>query len=174
MADSIDFIRDSIRRLHSEYNHALSGLTAEQVHWRANDQGLPIAFVLWHYVRTEDNVINYVLQGRPTIWLERGLHETYGLHKAAQGTGMTLQEAQSIRLEPFDLFLDYVSAVWRATEDFLASKGEAYLDERTMVKPLGEMPVRTAVGQMCLTHGFTHLGEIAYLRGLLGLRGMAV
>jgi hypothetical protein len=35
------------------------------------------------------------------------------------------------------------------------------------------MPVRNAIGTMCLTHGFTHLGEIQHLRGLLGLRGMA-
>jgi len=36
------------------------------------------------------------------------------------------------------------------------------------------MPVLNAIGNMCLTHGFTHLGEIAHLRGLQGLRGMAV
>jgi len=44
----------------------------------------------------------------------------------------------------------------------------------TTVKPLGEMPVQNAIGNMCLTHGFTHLGEIAHLRGLMGLKGMAV
>jgi hypothetical protein len=36
------------------------------------------------------------------------------------------------------------------------------------------MPVQNAIGNMCLTHGFTHLGEIAHLRGLMGLKGMAV
>jgi hypothetical protein len=34
------------------------------------------------------------------------------------------------------------------------------------------MPVQNALGNMCLTHGFTHMGEIAHIRGLLGLKGM--
>jgi hypothetical protein len=37
------------------------------------------------------------------------------------------------------------------------------------VKPLGEMPKIRALGQVCMTHGFTHLGEIELMRTLLGL-----
>lgn len=78
----VDFIRGSLHRMHGQYDEAVGDLTDEPLHWRANERGLPASFVLWHYVRTEDN--------------------------------------------------------------------------------------------MCLTHGFTHLGELAHLRGLMGLCGMAV
>jgi hypothetical protein len=64
--------------------------------------------------------------------------------------------------------------VFKATDDFLAASDDEYLQQMTTVKPLGEMPIQNAIGNMCLTHGFTHLGEIAHLRGLMGLRGMAV
>jgi hypothetical protein len=37
------------------------------------------------------------------------------------------------------------------------------------VKPLGEMPAIRALGQVCMTHGFTHLGEIELMRTLMGL-----
>ena len=67
-----------------------------------------------------------------------------------------------------------MQAVWQATDGFLSQKDDSYLQEKTTVKPLGEMPILSAIGNMCLTHGFTHLGEIQHLRGLLGLRGMAV
>jgi len=67
-----------------------------------------------------------------------------------------------------------MDAVAKATDDYLATLDDEALQQKTTVKPLGEMPVRNAIGDMCLTHGFTHLGEIQHLRGLQGLRGMAV
>ena len=39
-----------------------------------------------------------------------------------------------------------------------------------LVKPLGEMPAIRALGQVCMTHGFTHLGELETYRTLLGLK----
>jgi DinB family protein len=169
-----EFIRSSLRQQHGMYNDAISDLTEEQLHWSANDKGLPASFILWHYVRTEDNIIQFVLQRKPTIWLERGLHEKFGLPANAQGTGMSHEDAQNLRLDPKDAFYDYMQAVWQATDDFLANTNDEALQQMTTVKPLGEMPVQNAIGNMCLTHGFTHLGEIAHLRGLMGLRGMAV
>jgi len=116
---TVAFIRSSLKQMHNMYNDAIGDLTPGQMSWRANDKGHPISFILWHYVRTEDNIIQFVLQRKPTIWLEGGWDEKFGLHRTAQGTGMSLEDAQAVRLEP---------------------KG----------------------------------GEIAHLRGLQGLKGMAV
>jgi hypothetical protein len=171
---TVDFIRSSLRQQHGMYNDAVLELTDDQLGWRANDKGLPAAFILWHYVRTEDNIIQFVLQRKPTVWLDGGYNEKLGLHGTAQGTGMSLEDAQNLRLDPKQTFFDYMQAVWQATDDFLAASDDAFLQQMTTVKPLGEMPIQNAIGNMCLTHGFTHLGEIAHLRGLMGLRGMAV
>ena len=168
------FIRSSLRQQHNMYNDAVSDLSDEQLHWRANDKGLPAWFILWHYVRTEDNIVQFVLQRKPTVWMEGGWHEQLDLHATAQGTGMSLEDAQNLRLDPKQAFHDYMQAVWKTTDEFLAGVDDAYLQQTTTVKPLGEMPIQNAIGNMCLTHGFTHLGEIAHLRGLMGLRGMAV
>jgi hypothetical protein len=169
---TIDFIRGSLRQLHAWYDDAIAGLTPEQMHWTANERGTPIAFVLWHYVRTEDNIIQFVLQRKKTVWIEEGYDEKFGLDRVAQGTGMSLEEARALRIRSTDGWPAYQGAVWRATEAFLASMTDESLQEKTTVKPLGEMPVLNAIGNMCVTHGYMHLGEIAHLRGLLGLRGM--
>ena len=87
---------------------------------------------------------------------------------------MSLQEAQALRINSREDFLTYMDAVAQATEGYLSGLDDAALEQKITVKPLGEMPVLNAIGNMCLTHGFTHLGEIAHLRGLQGLRGMAV
>ena len=169
----VEFIRSGLRQLHGSYRESVAGLSDEQLHWRANDRGCPIAFVLWHYYRTEDNIIQFVLQGKPTVWLEGGWDQRFGLDRKAQGTGMSLEEAQAIRIDKDD-FLTYMDAVGKATEDYLAGLDDEALQQRTTVKPLGEMPISAAIGNMCLTHGLTHLGEIQHLRGLQGLRGMAI
>lgn len=172
MSSVTGFIRESLKQLHQSYDEGISDLTLDQLHWRATDTGAPIAFILWHYVRTEDNIIQFVLQQRPTIWIDGGWYDKFGLHRTAQGTGMSLEDAQNLRIESLDEWRSYQTAVWRATDAYLSSVDDTLLDNRITVKPLGEMPVRNAIGMMCLTHGFTHLGEVQHLRGLMGLKGM--
>jgi hypothetical protein len=171
---TVDFIRSQLRNMHAQYDEAIADLDDANFMWRANDKGHPISFILWHYVRTEDNIINFVLQGKPTVWLDGGWNEKFGMHKAAQGTGMTLEEAQNLTINSKADWQTYQRAVWAATDAFLAASSDATMEEKVTVKPLGEMPRQTAIGQVCLTHGFTHLGEIQHLRGLQGLKGMAV
>lgn len=170
---TIDFIRSGLRQLHQTYDDAIADLSDEQMHWLANESGVSIAFVLWHYVRTEDNIINFVLQGKPTVWIEGGWDQKLGLHRTAQGTGMSLQDAQALRIRDKAAFQDYMRAVWKATDEYLATLTDDDLQRVITVKPLGEMPVLNAIGTMCLTHGFAHSGEIAHLRGLMGLRGFS-
>jgi hypothetical protein len=170
----VDFFRSELRRLHGDYRDAIADLTIEQIHWRANDRGLPIAFVLWHYYRTQDNVVQFVIQRRPTVWLEKGLDQHFGLDRIAQGTGMSLEDAQALRIASKEDFLTYMDAVSKATAEYLTGLDDRALEQKTIVRPLGEIPIRNAIGTMCLTHGFTHLGEIQHLRGLQGMRGMAV
>lgn len=160
--------------MHSAYDESIADLTSDQLVWRANDRGCSISFVLWHYVRTEDNIIQFVLQRKPTVWMEGKWHDKFGLHPTAQGTGMSLEDAQALKIEPKEEFQKYMQDVWKTTDAFLADKDDNFMQEMTTVKPLGEMPIQSAIGNMCLTHGFTHLGEIQHLRGLMGLRGMAV
>ena len=169
---TINFIRSSLRRLHSSYGDSGTDLLSDQLHWRANEHGCAIAFVLWHYVRTEDNIMQFVLQRKPTIWLDGRWNDKFGLPKTAQGTGMSRDDAQALRLDPKEDFQQYMKDVWQATEAFLAEKDDDFLQQRITVKPRGEMAIEGAIGDMCLTHGFTHLGEIQHIRGLLGLRGM--
>lgn len=172
MSILVNFMRSGLRELHRGYKDAVADLSVEQLHWRANDRGCPIAFVLWHYYRTADNVIQFVIQRKPTVWLEGGWDQKFGLDRIAQGTGMSLEDAQALRIDSKEDFLAYMDAVAGATDGFLADLDDQALEQKTTVKPLGEISLRNAIGTMCLTHGFTHLGEVQHLRGLLGLRGM--
>ena len=170
----IAFLRESLRGLHGALEEAVRDLTPAQLHWRPNDLGAHIAFNLWHYVRTEDNVVRFVLQRRPTVWMEGGWHERFGLDAKAQGTGMSPEAAAAVRLPSVEAFLPYMLGVWRATEEYLDASGEGELERLVKLWPHDEVPVRRALGNVCLTHGYSHLGEIWHLRALQGLKGSPV
>lgn len=167
----VEFLRECLQQMHRDYEDMLRDLTPEQLHWTANDRGVHIAFIAWHAVRTEDNVINFVLQRKSTVWLDHAYDQKWGLDRVHQGTGWTLEQARSLRLPSAQEFLEYARKVWQATEDFLQSIDDPYLQQTVTIRPLGELKIRNAIGNVCITHCFTHLGEIQHLRGLQGLRG---
>lgn len=170
----IPFLRESLRELHRALEEAVGDLTPEQLHWRPEGVGNHIAFNLWHYVRTEDNVVRFVLQRRPTAWMEGGWHERFGLDSKAQGTGMPPEAAVAVRLPSVAAFQPYMAAVWQASEAYLDAADEGEMERPVKIWPHGERPARLVLGNVCLTHGHTHLGEIWHLRTLQGLKGSPI
>lgn len=166
-----DFLRDAFRNQHGMIDRAVKELTPEQVHWLPPDTKLNhIGCTLWHYVRTEDNIVQFILQGRkPTVWIEGGFFEKFGLDKIAQGTGMTTEDAQAMRLPAMPDWMEYQNAVWAATDAYLASVEDAALEQEHKIIPFGEIPAYRALSMVCLTHGHGHFGEICAMRVLQGL-----
>ena len=172
MMTAVEFIHTDLKRLHAMLDKAIGDLTPEQLHTvpAGHPKANTLAWVFWHYARTEDNVVRFVLQNRrPTVWAEGGYAEKLGLPPVAQGTGMTTAEAQALRLKDVRLFKEYMQKVWASTDDFLATTSPAALEATVTVKPLGEMPGIRALGQTCLSHGMAHAGEIELARTLIGV-----
>ena len=171
MLTAAEFIQAGITQLHRSLDRAIADLTPEQLH--AVPGGHPrantIAFEIWHLVRTEDNVVRFVIQNRrPTVWTERCYAELLGLPPVAQGTAMPVAEAQALRIKDAALFREYMRQVWASTDELFASADPAALEKPVVLKPLGEMPAIRALGQVVLTHGMTHFGEIELIRTLVG------
>jgi DinB family protein len=170
---TLELITLELSRLHKALDTSLDGLTPEQLHQvpAGHPSANTIAWGLWHYVRTEDNVVRYILQNRrPIVWAEGGYADKLGLPPVAQGTGMSTPEAQALRLKDLAVFRDYVAKVWASTDDYLAKLDPAALNATVTIKPLGEMPALRALAEVCITHGFTHFGEIELARTLVGAR----
>lgn len=171
--NAIELVQFELRRLHGALDKSLAGLTPEQLHAvpGGHASANTIAWGLWHYVRTEDNVVRYVLQNkRPTVWGEGGYPDRLGLHPAAQGTGMSTAEAQALRIKDVALFQEYMAKVWASTDEFFARTPAAEFDRVVTVRPLGDLPVLRVLAEVGVTHGFTHFGEIELARVLVGAR----
>lgn len=173
--DTLTFLTRNMTSLHRLLDKVISDLTDEQLHFQAAPSVQPIAFSLWHYVRTEDNIVQYVIQRQPTVWMAGGWPERFGLDARGQGTGMSDEAAAGLRINSLEDWRTYQSAVWAATDQYLAGLDPTEMEKaEVVIKPVGAMSLADALGGMVLTHGFRHLGEIEYARGLLGLKGATI
>ena len=171
----LEILQRGLGEVHRMLDKAIEDMTADQLNYRSESGGISAFFSLWHYVRTEDNIVNFVIQHEPTVWLNSGYDERFGLHRTAQGTGMTEDEANAVRIDDVDAWREYQSGVWDATTRYLAGFDEASLaSTRVTIKPVGEMSLWQGLWGMCLTHGFRHVGEIEHARGLVGLGGLTI
>lgn len=170
-----EILRDGLREMHGLLDTATGDMRVEQLNFRPQEGGVSPFFSLWHYVRTEDNIVNFVIQGKNTVWLEGGYDERFGLPRTNQGTGMSEEEARGVTLEDLEGWRAYQQGVWEATEAYLASLSpEAFESQRVTIKPVGEMSLWQALWGMCLSHGYRHVGEIEYARGVIGLGGLTI
>ncbi|GAC1385434.1 MAG: hypothetical protein NVS4B7_09010 [Ktedonobacteraceae bacterium] len=171
----IDFYLLEQKRLHSWMRTSVSNLTLDEWHYRGQGKTNSIAFLVWHCVRTEDNILRFILQKRAPIWNEGNWHERLELPPRVQGTGMATEEAAKFSIADPGLFMQYAEEVWREFEEYTAAIQDegAELSERIVtIKPLGSLPALQAIGQVCISHCYIHLGEIAYILGELGKQGL--
>jgi hypothetical protein len=170
-----DFIHAELKRLHALLDGAISDISSEQLH--AVPAGHPaantVAWGVFHCVRTEDNVVRFVLQDRRApVWTEGAYAERLGLPLVAQGTGMSAADAQALRIPDLAVFREYMQKVWASTDTLFAEAPPGFFDKIVLVKPLGEMPAIRALGQICLSHGMMHVGQMELARVLVGARSV--
>jgi hypothetical protein len=88
---------------------------------------------------------------------------------------MTEDEANAVQIRDVPAWLDYQKDVWRVTDEYLATMSPSEFNERRVtIKPVGEMSLWDGIFGMCLSHGYRHVGEIEYVRGVQGLGGLTI
>lgn len=164
---AVEFIQSSISDLHNAMINDVKVLTQEHLAWKPAPKANPIGFLFWHYIRTEDNMI-HGLQGKPSIWESEKWHEKLGMDAKAQGTGFQEPEVEKVAVLPLSEQMAYAERVTQSTEDYLKSLDDAGLDHA----PDPERPRRT-IGMLLrnfiVAHGWWHLGEIKYVKGMQGM-----
>lgn len=169
-----EYFHGAMKEAHKALGEAVKDLTDSQLHFRPLGVGNSIAFIFWHYVRTEDIMINFFLQNKKPVWNTEGWDRKFGMDPKSQGTGMTAEQAAAIHIQDPGEFLKYAQKVFQTSEEFLESLPEESLDATREYPVIGKRSVRQIIGGMVLQHGAGHLGEIWYAKGLQGLKGSPV
>jgi len=171
---TIDYFRSAVKEMHKNYIEAVKDLTDEQLHFRPLDRGNHIAFILWHFVRTGDMVLNFLLQKKTPVWNAEEWDKKLEMDPQAQGTGMTDEQAAAIQIQDMSEFSKYMENAFKSVESFLDGVKDEDLDQMHELPVLGKRSMYQLIEGTILQHGASHMGEIYYIKGLQGLKGSPV
>ena len=124
--------------------------------------------ILAHAIMSEDYFIQAMMQSKPLLYTSGGFDASLNL-----GTDRPVQTpewAAKIKLD-MATFTPYMQAVFAATDAYVAGLSEADLD-REVQGPTGKQGLGTFLAGIGVFHLTEHLGEIAALKGVQGLKGL--
>lgn len=162
-----ELLKDAFTRIVESGEAVLDGLTEDQLAARPAPDANSIAWLVWHLTRVQDDHVADVA-GREQVWTAQGYAERFGLPFAAEATGYghSSEEVGRVRAGA-DVLAAYLRAVHEQTLAFLDGVGEDDLDR--VVDERWDPPVTLGVRLVSVVNDDTqHVGQAAYVRGLLG------
>ena len=147
---------------------AVNGLSLEEVTYRPDEESNSIAWLAWHLARLQDAAVAR-LSGAEPVWTSRGWYERFelGLPPEDTGTGHGPDSVAVVAVDARSL-LDYFEDVHERTLAWLRS-----IDDAELVRPVGSDPRVTVASRLVgvLVDDLQHVGQAAYLRGVIQRRG---
>ena len=162
-----ELLQTIISELHSAMFKDVKDLTAEHLKWKPAPGANPIGFLFWHTIRSEDNFV-HSLYGKPPIWESGKWGGKLGMDTESQGTGFQENEADNAAALPLSDVMQYATQVAQAVDDYLKTLDDDKLDFAPNPKK-PHWTVGMILRNFIIAHGWWHLGEIKYLKGLQGM-----
>ena len=164
--DARALLIDSFGRIRETYADVADGLDAEALAHRPGGTGNSIGWLLWHLARVQDDHV-VGLAGGNQVWAEWegrfGLPFDFG----DIGYGQTSEQVDQVRIEDAGLLTGYHDAVHQATLRYLEGVDGDELDR--VVDRRWDPPVTAGVRIISIVGDcLQHLGQAAYVKGLLG------
>ncbi|WP_031025771.1 mycothiol transferase [Streptomyces sp. NRRL WC-3725] len=162
-----DILIDGYGRIQEEVHAALDGLGPDELHHRPAPGANSIAWLVWHLTRVQDDHIADAFD-LDQVWLAQGWEKRCGFDLARHDTGYahTPGKVAKVRVESADLLTGYYDAVHEQTLGCL--RALAAKDLERIVDERWDPPVSLGVRLVSvLSDDLQHVGQAAYLRGLL-------
>ncbi|RVW04705.1 mycothiol transferase [Rhodococcus spongiicola] len=162
-------LRDNFERIRELVVEATDGLTPEMSDYRAGPKANSIAWLLWHLTRVQDDHVSDAADAEQA-WTSRGWQERFGFSFPATdiGYGHNSTQVGEVHADA-QLLADYHGDVHLATLEYIDELTNEELDrivDRSWDPPVSVSVRLVSVIGDCLQH----LGQAAYLRGLLDER----
>ncbi|MFI5685145.1 DUF664 domain-containing protein [Streptomyces sp. NPDC051636] len=162
-----DILIDGYGRIREEVHATLDGLGPDDLHARPDPEANSIAWLVWHLTRVQDDHVADAFD-LDQVWLSQGWDKRFGLGLPRHDTGYGHSAAKvaKVRVDSAGLLTGYYDAVHEQTlgvlRDLPAKDLERIVDERW------DPPVSLGVRLVSvLSDDLQHIGQAAYLRGLL-------
>lgn len=166
-------ILDLFLRIAADVEQVLDGLHGEELHHQPGPGSNSIGWLIWHLSRSHDRNISE-LAGQEQLWISQGWHTQFRRppDPAETGFGHSVAEAAAFRVPDDRTLLAYHQAVVaRIRQYILGILTEEELDREVYSPTLEHTATvrRRLVG--ILSEGLQHVGQAAYVRGLLTEHG---
>lgn len=152
--------------LHRSFRAETRDLSPEQIYFQPDPKANTIIFLPWHFARTEDGAFHRSFGGTP-IWEANGWYEKFGLSNTEGGGSFGSSEVAGFRPE-LSLVTSYFTEVWLHAVECVKNATEDDL----MKAPNPERPnmtVARTIESLVIGHGYWHLGEVRFIKGLQGM-----
>jgi hypothetical protein len=167
-----DILIDAYGRVVEGLTEALDGLKREDLDVMPTADTNPIGWLAWHIGRGQDASVAH-LMGEEQLYIKDGWHARFDRPADPMdfGTGHTTEQVAAFRSPEVETFLGYLQAVHARTVAYIRTLGEKDLArelDEPQWQPLPKVGVRLV---SVMADGLMHVGQIAYVRGLLKGKG---
>ena len=158
---------ESFSRIQERVHAVVDGLDRHQLGWAPARGANPIAWLVWHLTRVQDDHVAEVAD-LEQAWTSAGWHSRFGLDLAPTETGYGHDDAKvaKVHIEHGSLLVGYYDDVHARSLRFLDGVDGDALERivDTRFDPHVTLGVRLV---SVVEDSIEHIGQAAYLRGLL-------
>lgn len=175
-----DSLRKNLQFWHWYPRLLCDGLNDEQLHWQPENHPNHMMFAMWHAYRSEDEIVHGLLMRRPSVFVRDGWASRLPVAEPGNppfGTGLNREQISAVRLHIDDV-LEYAEAVAASLQEYADGLSDAEGAEQIplpffapIYPMLDSMSRAEVLAFFCIGHTAEHLGEVQYMKGLLGLTG---
>ncbi len=161
---------DIFERKARELSAVLDGLTPEDLDWRPEKGANSIGWLTWHLTRSLDRNLSDIT-GEEQLWISDGWYARFGREPDPGETGVghdPMGQAEAFRSPDVATLLEYhLAALGRLRRYAGAGLTEAELERLARSPTLGTNWTMRHRLVGIVNDGLQHLGQAAYVRGLL-------
>jgi hypothetical protein len=171
VATTADLLADAFDRIQQTVHSVLDGVTLDELHDRLDGETNSICWLVWHLTRVQDDHLAEAFDGGQ-VWTADGWYDRFGLPfpPGAHGYGHTSEEVGQVRVDSPELLRGYHDGVRDRSVQYVQALDDADLDR--VVDDNWDPPVTLAVRLVSVaSDGLQHVGQAAFLRGVLRRRG---
>ena len=168
--DFRDILKLALKEYEDEAKRLLEGLTEQERRFMPSPESHHIDFAIWHSIRAEDALLNYGAKESEQVWKKDEWYVKFGIPAADVGGGYTINQVKEMPPLEVANLIQYYDAVRKETLAYVDSVDPGELELRSPFEKFHIQFPGITKGQV-LSHIVVetaqHLGQIAYIRGII-------
>jgi hypothetical protein len=167
------FITGVFERISQELERILNGLTVDDLNKQPNNDCNSIGWLAWHLTRSQDRC-NQALFEEEQIWIKDKWYSKFNRAADPRDSGFNhgTEDLTAFKSPDSEILIGYHSAVLKQSKHYIVSQlTESDLDRDLNNPKIPRMPTVSTRLVAVINDNLQHIGQMAYVRGLLKGKG---